>query len=81
MHGTERRERWLTIGRSSKGLPRYHRAVKYVAAYALLGYIIVLILFLGVWCRPVNWYWKVPVPNCKPVVVFTHSQFNLWTSS
>lgn len=23
-----------------------------------------MILFLAVWCRPVNWYWKVPVPNC-----------------
>lgn len=57
-------DRRLTLGRFRKGLPRYHRAVKYVAAYAVFGYIIVMILFLAVWCRPVNWYWKVPVPNC-----------------
>lgn len=61
----EKCESWLILGRSSKGLPKYHRAVKYVAAYTALGYVIVLILFLGAWCRPVSWYWKVPVPNCK----------------
>ena len=62
-HGNSRRG--LTRGRFSKGLPRYHRAVKYVAAYAVFGYIMVMILFLGVWCKPVSWYWKVPVPNCE----------------
>ena len=66
-HRNSRRR--LTSRLFSKGLPRYHRAVKYVAAYAVLGYIIVMILFLGVWCRPVNWYWKVPVPNCKSSAV------------
>ncbi|CAD6587442.1 MAG: hypothetical protein ASARMPRED_003102 [Alectoria sarmentosa] len=56
----------------TKGLPRYHRAVKYVAAYTVLGYIIVMILFLGVWCRPVNWYWKVPVPNSQCASYYNH---------
>ena len=58
-------KRTADIGTFRKGLPRYHRAVKYVAAYAVLGYILVMSLFLGAWCKPVNWYWKVPVPNCK----------------
>lgn len=37
--------------------------VKYVAAYTVLGYIVNMVLFLGVWCVPTSWYWKVPVPN------------------
>ena len=68
-HRNSRRR--LTQGRFSKGLPRYHRAVKYVAAYAVFGYIMVMILFLGVWCKPVSWYWKVPVPNCKYLAILS----------
>lgn len=56
----------------TKGLPRYHRAVKYVAAYTAMAYIIVMILFLAVWCRPVNWYWKVPVPNSQCASYYNH---------
>lgn len=66
---TEQRRRWLILESFSKGLPKYHRAVKWVAAYAALGYLEVMICFLFAWCRPVSWYWKVPVPNCKYTVI------------
>ena len=57
------RVRYLTLIRT--GLPKQHRLVKYVGAYCVLGYIITQVLFLGVWCRPIQQYWWVPVQNCQ----------------
>lgn len=37
--------------------------VKIVAVYCVVGYFVVQILFLGVWCRPIQQYWWVPVKN------------------
>ncbi|KAK2601785.1 hypothetical protein QQS21_004669 [Conoideocrella luteorostrata] len=36
--------------------------VKIVAGYVTFGFVIMEILYLGVWCRPFNQYWAVP-PN------------------
>ena len=49
----------------SKGLPKYHRAVKFVAAYTLVGYLVVMICYLAAWCHPITAYWAVPVSACK----------------
>jgi hypothetical protein len=38
-------------------------AVKIVAGYVVINFIVMEILYLGVWCRPLNNYWKVPVEN------------------
>ncbi|KKY16758.1 putative family decarboxylase [Diplodia seriata] len=38
-------------------------AVKLVAAYVVIGFIVMEILYLGVWCRPFNQYWAVPTSN------------------
>lgn len=38
-------------------------AVKFVAAYVTAGFVIMEILYLGVWCRPFNQYWAVPPDN------------------
>lgn len=38
-------------------------AVKFVAAYTAAGFVIMEILYLGVWCRPFNQYWAVPPEN------------------
>jgi len=38
-------------------------AVKLVAAYVIAGWAIMEILYFGVWCRPFNNYWAVPVDN------------------
>ena len=43
----------------------FNTAVKYVGAYCVLGYVITEILYLGVWCRPIQQYWAVPVENCR----------------
>ena len=39
--------------------------VKIAAAYCIVGYVIIQILYLGVWCRPIQYYWAVPVPHSQ----------------
>lgn len=41
---------------------RQNLAVKIVAGYVFLSFVVMEILYLGVWCRPFNQYWAVP-PN------------------
>ena len=43
---------------------RQNLAVKIVAGYVAVGFIVMEILYLGVWCRPFNQYWAVPPKNC-----------------
>lgn len=40
-------------------------AVKFVAAYVVLGFFVMEILYFAVWCRPFHDYWAVPEPNSK----------------
>ena len=53
--------------------------VKYVGAYTLLGYLVVIICYLAAWCHPVTAYWAVPVSACKtPIRSGSHlAQSNL----
>ena len=44
---------------------RQNLAVKFVAVYAALGFVLMEILYLGVWCRPFTQYWAVPPDNGK----------------
>jgi hypothetical protein len=45
-------------------------AVKGVACYVIFGWLLMEILYFGVWCQPFNQYWAVPVDNSKsPVLV------------
>ena len=37
-------------------------AVKVTAAYCALSFVIIQVLYLGVWCRPITNYWAVPIP-------------------
>ncbi|KAI5458992.1 hypothetical protein BGZ63DRAFT_269713 [Mariannaea sp. PMI_226] len=46
-------------------------AVKIVAGYAVFGFVLMEILYLGVWCRPFNQYWAVP-PNSAQCSAATH---------
>ncbi|KAJ9137543.1 Decarboxylase [Pleurostoma richardsiae] len=41
-------------------------AVKALAVYCAVGYVIIQVLYLGVWCRPIYYYWAVPVPHDHP---------------
>ena len=44
---------------------KVNKAIKYVAIYCVLGYVVVVVLFLAVWCRPITQYWRVPVDNTQ----------------
>ena len=38
--------------------------VKALAGYCILTFVLMQILFLGVWCRPFYNYWQVPPDDC-----------------
>ena len=40
-------------------------AVKAVGIYVVLNFIVMEVLYFGVWCRPFDQYWAVPVANSK----------------
>jgi len=40
-------------------------AVKAVACYVVFGWLLMEILYFGVWCQPFSQYWAVPVDNSK----------------
>ncbi|KAH7029264.1 uncharacterized protein B0I36DRAFT_411099 [Microdochium trichocladiopsis] len=52
-------------------------AVKIVAGYAAAGFVIMEILYLGVWCRPFNQYWAVPPDNIQCSAATNHLITNL----
>ncbi|KAM0347395.1 hypothetical protein ACHAPU_004916 [Fusarium lateritium] len=47
-------------------------AVKFVAAYTVVGFVLMEILYLGVWCRPFNQYWAVPTENIQCSAASNH---------
>ncbi|KAF1991681.1 hypothetical protein K402DRAFT_322826 [Aulographum hederae CBS 113979] len=56
-------------------------AVKILAGYVLFGYILMEILYFGVWCRPFHGYWAVPTSNfqCSAAInhLITNAVFNI----
>lgn len=60
-------------------------AVKILAGYVVINFVVMEILYLGVWCRPISDYWKVPVENSeylrKPThfVLFYHISWFTWS--
>lgn len=70
----------LMYGRLTLGLKEY-LAVKYLAYYCLLGFVVTQVLFLGVWCRPIQQYWAVPVVESQCATYYNHmitaSTFNI----
>ncbi|KAF2739352.1 hypothetical protein EJ04DRAFT_357927 [Polyplosphaeria fusca] len=51
----------LMYHRMTALLPQ-HKIVKVVACYVAIGFVVMEVLYLGVWCRPFTQYWAVP-PN------------------
>ncbi|KAM5374828.1 hypothetical protein ACJZ2D_006322 [Fusarium nematophilum] len=43
----------------------YNRVVKAVAVYVGVGFVVMEILYFGVWCRPFSQYWAVPPDNVQ----------------
>ncbi|KAF7596830.1 hypothetical protein BBP40_012430 [Aspergillus hancockii] len=52
----------LLYARLTEGI-KQQLAVKILAAYVVGSYILLEILYFGVWCRPFKNYWAVPTPN------------------
>ncbi|KAL8701804.1 MAG: hypothetical protein Q9201_004718 [Fulgogasparrea decipioides] len=51
---------------------KQNKLVKLVAAYCVFGYLVTQILYLGVWCRPIQQYWQVPVDNSQCASYYHH---------
>ncbi|CAJ2509533.1 Uu.00g145590.m01.CDS01 [Anthostomella pinea] len=47
-------------------------SVKIVAVYVTLGFVVMEILYLGVWCRPFSQYWAVPPDNVQCSAATNH---------
>lgn len=51
----------LLYHRLTLGYDAQHRAVKLIAAYCAVSYVLVVALCLSYWCAPIQEYWRVPV--------------------
>ena len=55
--------------------------IKILAAYVVITFIVMDMLYFGVWCRPFHNYWAVPTPNkqCDTAInhLITNAVFNL----
>ncbi|KAL8691656.1 MAG: hypothetical protein Q9224_004124 [Gallowayella concinna] len=51
---------------------KQNKLVKIVGGYCFFGYVLVQILYLGVWCRPIQQYWQVPVDNSQCASYYHH---------
>ncbi|KAI1080374.1 hypothetical protein F5B20DRAFT_580408 [Whalleya microplaca] len=47
-------------------------AVKFVSAYVAVGFVVMEILYFGVWCRPFSQYWAVPPANIQCSAATNH---------
>lgn len=61
----------LLYSRLTLGL-RESLAVKVVAGYCVLGFVLIQILYLGVWCRPIQQYWALPVHDSQCASYINH---------
>merc|ERR1712000_495437 len=56
-------------------------AVKIVAGYVVVSFVVMEVLYLGVWCRPFSQYWAVPPDNvqCSAATnhLITNTVFNI----
>jgi hypothetical protein len=60
---------------------KQHFAVKAVGCYVVVSFVVMEVLYLGVWCRPFQEYWAVPPENvqCSAALhhLITNAIFNL----
>ncbi|KAF2186421.1 hypothetical protein K469DRAFT_571958 [Zopfia rhizophila CBS 207.26] len=61
----------IMYGRMTDLLPQ-HKIVKVVAVYVALGWLLMEILWFGVWCRPFNQYWAVPTNSIQCSAMINH---------
>ncbi|KAF2460637.1 hypothetical protein BDY21DRAFT_280333 [Lineolata rhizophorae] len=46
--------------------------VKILAVYVAVSFVVMEVLYLGVWCRPFSNYWAVPTPNSQCNTALNH---------
>ncbi|KAI0099738.1 hypothetical protein GGR51DRAFT_389902 [Nemania sp. FL0031] len=51
---------------------RQQLAIKLIAVYCAIGYIVLVSLLLGYWCRPIWEYWRVPVRYSQCTTYINH---------
>ncbi|KAJ4295029.1 hypothetical protein N0V90_007037 [Kalmusia sp. IMI 367209] len=61
----------LMYKRMTALLPQ-HKIVLCVSGYTALGFVVMEILYFGVWCRPFNQYWAVPPSNSQCSAATNH---------
>ncbi|KAH9905642.1 hypothetical protein F4778DRAFT_727017 [Xylariomycetidae sp. FL2044] len=61
----------IMYGRLTMSL-KQNLAVKIVGAYVVVGFVVMEILYLGVWCRPFSQYWAVPPDNIQCSAATNH---------
>ncbi|KAL2065214.1 hypothetical protein VTL71DRAFT_2883 [Oculimacula yallundae] len=70
----------LLYNKLTMGL-KQHLAVKIVAGYTVGAWVLMEILYFGVWCRPFSGYWSVPVQDvqCSTALhhLITNAVFNI----
>lgn len=49
---------------------------KVVAAYVVMGYTVMVTLYIGVWCQPFDQYWSVPTDNIQCSTAWNHLLLN-----
>ncbi|KAL2016430.1 hypothetical protein VTK56DRAFT_3517 [Thermocarpiscus australiensis] len=50
-------------------------AVKAIACYCAISYVLVVVLLLTYWCRPIQGYWSVPVVDSECATYYNHMKF------
>ncbi|KAK7177496.1 hypothetical protein PSPO01_16453 [Paraphaeosphaeria sporulosa] len=70
----------LMYKRMTALLPQ-HKVVIWVSAYTVISFVVMEILYLGVWCRPFSQYWAIPAanPQCSAATnhLITNAVFNI----
>ncbi|KAI1149428.1 hypothetical protein F4825DRAFT_464128 [Nemania diffusa] len=62
----------LLYHRLTFAFERQQLAIKVIAVYCAIGYIILISLLLGYWCRPIWEYWAVPVRYSQCTTYINH---------
>lgn len=52
--------------------PTHHLAIRLLAVYVILGFIIMEILYFTAWCRPFSQYWAVPAYSSQCTALSNH---------
>ncbi|QRD94790.1 hypothetical protein F9C07_1826748 [Aspergillus flavus] len=53
-------------------MTKEHLVVKIVAGYVVISFIVIEVLFLGVWCRPISHYWELEAEDFQCSTYFNH---------